>query len=82
MTPGQACSKAHQSDDIGTHFIDQKADECRRRAPQLCTMNHKPEEMHNPILAYKAVNPNILRLHEAMQAKDQKEFKAAMLKSK
>ena len=41
-------------------------------------MNH--EEMHNPILAYKAVNPDILRLHEAMQAKDQKEFKAAMEK--
>ena len=34
-TPGQACSKAHQSDDVGTRFIDQKADECRRRAPQL-----------------------------------------------
>ena len=32
------------------------------------------------ILAYKAVNPDILRLHEAMQAKDQREFKAAMEK--
>ena len=36
--------------------------------------------MHNPILAYKAVNPDIKRLHEAMQANDQKEFKAAMEK--
>ena len=44
------------------------------------TMNHEPEEVGNPILAYKAVNPNILRLHEAMKAKDQKEFKAAMEK--
>ena len=43
-------------------------------------MNHEPEEMSNPILAYKAVNPDILRLHEAMQAKDQKEFKAAIEK--
>ena len=46
----------------------------------FAAMNHEPEEMHNPILAYKAVNPDILRLHEAMQAKDQKEFKAAMEK--
>ena len=46
----------------------------------FAAMTHEPEEMHNPILAYKAVNPNILRLHEAMQAKDQKEFKAAMEK--
>ena len=43
-------------------------------------MNHEPEEVGNPILAYKAVNPDILRLHEAMKAKDQKEFKAAMEK--
>ena len=43
-------------------------------------MNNEPEEMCNPILAYKAVFPDILRLHEAMQAKDQKEFKAAMEK--
>ena len=42
-------------------------------------MNHEPEEVSNPILAYKAVNP-VLRLHEAMQAKDQKEFKAALEK--
>ena len=46
----------------------------------FAAMTHKHEEMHNPILAYKAVNPDILRLHEAMQAKDQKEFKAAMEK--
>ena len=46
----------------------------------FATMNHEPEEMGNPLLAYKAVNPDILRLHEAMQAKDQKEFKAAMEK--
>ena len=46
----------------------------------FAAMNHEPKEIHNPILAYKAVNPDILRLHEAMQAKDQKEFKAAMEK--
>ena len=40
-------------------------------------MNHEPEEVSNPILAYKAVNPDILRLHEVMRAKDQKEFNAA-----
>ena len=43
-------------------------------------MTHKLVEERNPILAYKAVNPDILRLHEAMKAKDQKEFKAAMEK--
>ena len=43
-------------------------------------MNHEPEEVGNPILAYKPVNPDILRLHEAMKGKDQKEFKAAMEK--
>ena len=46
----------------------------------FAAMNHEPEEMSNPILAYKSVSPDILRLHEAMQAKDQKEFKAAMEK--
>ena len=46
----------------------------------FATMNHEPEEVSNPILAYKAVNPDILRLHKAMQAKDQKELKAAMEK--
>ena len=44
------------------------------------TMNHEPEEVGNPILAYKPVNPDILQLHEAMKAKDQKEFKAVMEK--
>ena len=43
----------------------------------FAAMNHEPEEMSNPLLVYKAANPDILRLHEAMQAKDQKEFKAA-----
>ena len=43
-------------------------------------MNHEPEEVGNPILAYKAVNPDILQLHKALQAKDQKQFKAAMEK--
>ena len=46
----------------------------------FAAMNHEPEEMHNPILAYKPANPGILRLHEAMQAKDQKEFMAEMEK--
>ena len=46
----------------------------------FATMHHEPEEMGNPLLAYKAVNPDILRLHEAMQAKDQKKFKATMEK--
>ena len=43
-------------------------------------MTHKSADECNPILAYKAVNPDILRLHEAMKAKDQKEFKTAMEK--
>ena len=46
----------------------------------FATMYHAPEEVGNPLLAYKAVNPDILRLHEAMQAKDQKKFKAAIEK--
>ena len=46
----------------------------------FAAMNHEPEEVGNPILAYKAVNPDILRLHEAMKAKDQKQFKEAMEK--
>ena len=45
---------------------------------RFAAMNHESAEECNPILAYKAVNPDILRLHEAMKAKDQKEFKAAM----
>ena len=43
-------------------------------------LNHELEETSNPILAYQAVNPGISRLHGAMQAKDQSEFKAAMEK--
>ena len=43
-------------------------------------MTHESTEECNPLLAYKAVNPDILRLHEAMKAKDQKEFKTAMEK--
>ena len=43
-------------------------------------MTHESAEESNPILAYKAVNPDILCLHEAMKAKDQKEFKTAMEK--
>ena len=43
-------------------------------------MTHESAEECNPLLAYKAVNPDILRLHEAMKAKDQKEFKTAMEK--
>ena len=43
-------------------------------------LNHELEETSNPILAYQAVNPDILRLHEAMQAKDQSEFKTAVEK--
>ena len=35
--PGQACSKAYQFDDVGTHFNDQKAAECGRRALQFCS---------------------------------------------
>ena len=46
----------------------------------FAAMTHKSVEECNPILAYRAVNPNILRLHEAMKAKDQKEFKTAMEK--
>ena len=46
----------------------------------FATMTHESVEQCNPILAYKAVNPNILRLHEAMKAKDQKKFKAVMEK--
>ena len=43
-------------------------------------LNEEPEEENNPLLAYKAVSPDILRLHEAMKAKDKGEFKMAMEK--
>ena len=46
----------------------------------FAAMTHESAEECNPLLAYKAVNPDILRLHEAMEAKDQKEFKTAMEK--
>ena len=40
-------------------------------------MTHESKaEESNALLAYNAVSPDILRLHEAMKAKDQKEFKA------
>ena len=40
----------------------------------FAAMTHESAEECNPLLAYKAVNPDILRLHEAMKGKDQKEF--------
>ena len=43
-------------------------------------MAYESAEECNSLLPYKAVNPDILRLHEAMKAKDQKEFKTAMEK--
>ena len=46
----------------------------------FAAMTHESAEECNPILAYKAVNPDILCLHEAMKANDQKEFKAVMEK--
>ena len=46
----------------------------------FAAMTHESAEECNPLLAYKAVNPDILRLHEAMKATDQKEFKTAMEK--
>ena len=46
----------------------------------FAAMTHELAEECNPLLAYKAVNPDILRLHEAMKVKDQKEFKTAMEK--
>ena len=44
----------------------------------FAAMTNESAEEGNPILVYKAVNPDILRLHEAMKAKEQKEFKAVM----
>ena len=46
----------------------------------FAALNDEPEEEYNPLLAYKAVNPDILRLHEAMKAKDKCKFKTAMEK--
>ena len=46
----------------------------------FAAMTYESAEECNPLLAYKAVNPDILRLHEAIKAMDQKEFKTAMEK--
>ena len=46
----------------------------------FAALAYESTEECNPLMAYKAVNPDILRLHEAMKAKDQKEFKTAMEK--
>ena len=46
----------------------------------FAAMTHESAEECYPLLAYKAVNPDILRLLEAMKAQDQKEFKTAMEK--
>ena len=46
----------------------------------FAAMTHESAEECTPLLSYQAVNPDILCLHEAMKAKDQKEFKTAMEK--
>ena len=46
----------------------------------FAAMTHESIKECNPLLAYKAVNRDILRLHEAMEAKVQKEFKTVMEK--
>ena len=46
----------------------------------FAAMTHESAEECNPLLAYKAVNPEILRLHEALKVKDKKKFKTAMEK--
>ena len=46
----------------------------------FAALTFEPTDKSNPLLAYKAVNPDILRLHEAMKAKDKKEFKTVMEK--
>ena len=46
----------------------------------FAAITHKSAEECNPLLAYKAVNSDILRLHEAIKAKNQKEFKTVMEK--
>ena len=43
-------------------------------------LTDEADKDNNPLLAYKAVNPDILRLHEAMKATDKREFKTAMEK--
>ena len=46
----------------------------------FAAMTHESAEECNPLLPYEAENPDILRLHEAMKAKDQKIFKTTMEK--
>ena len=47
----------------------------------FAALTYESSEECNPLLAYKAVNPDILRLHEAMKAQDKREFKTAMEKA-
>ena len=46
----------------------------------FAALTYESTEEGNPLLAYKAVNPDIVRLHEAMKAQDKREFKTAMEK--
>ena len=46
----------------------------------FAALTSESTEECNPLLAYKAVNPDILRLHEAMKAHDKREFKTEMEK--
>ena len=46
----------------------------------FAALTYESTEECNPLLAYKAVNTDILRLHEAMKAQDKREFKTAMEK--
>ena len=46
----------------------------------FAALTSESTEECNPLLAYKAVNPDILRLHEAMKEHDKREFKTAMEK--
>ena len=43
-------------------------------------LTDEADKDNHPLLAYKAVNPDILRLHEAMKATDKRVFKTAMEK--
>ena len=43
-------------------------------------LTDESDKDNNSLLAYKAVNPDILRLYEAMKATDKREFKTAMEK--
>ena len=46
----------------------------------LSALTDEAGKDNHPLLAYKAVNPDILCLHEAMKATDKREFKTAMEK--